>query len=101
MPLDKLDDERRSYKDISYEVTVYYDPAGPYSDDERLIVVERHTTAAPPVKPVYSTTPLNPTSILPWKDPGPVPKDQHVESACTEFESRIDEHLAKKQQARV
>ena len=99
MPLERLDDETRTYRGITYEIKVYYSPDNAYTGDERLVVVEPRTFE-PCVESVYASTPLDPTSILPWRDPEPISKDEHVEQAAQRFERRIDSHKDRGEKAR-
>jgi len=99
MPLERLDDEKQAYRGITYKITVYYDPTDAYSGDERLIVVEP-VSYKPKIETVRDGTPLNPSSILPWRDRDPLPKDEHVNRAVRRFESRIDSYKEKMEKAR-
>jgi len=88
MPLERLETRRGCHDGISYEIKIYYSPPNAYTDDERLVVVD--PTKYVPVESVYDSTPLNPTSMIPWKDPDPLAKDPHVERAVSTFENRVE-----------
>ena len=109
MRLERLDTEYRTHRDVDYKVTVYYSPASSATGEERHIVVEPNNkrpllvgttgTDYSAIETVRSSVPLNPTSIWPWKDPDPVPKDEHVASACGRFEDNIDNYLEHRDKA--
>lgn len=97
MPLERLSNQRGTYRDVDYRLTVYFSPDNAYSGDERLVVVEPRCYVDMRVKTVRDTTPLNPSvplSFLPWResDPDPLSKDQQVQRALRKFKARVDDY---------
>jgi len=100
MPLDRLETRRKEYRDVQYTVKVFYEPENAYtSGDQRLVIVETFGYE-PTIESVYLSYPLNPTSMWPWKNPDPVPKDEHVRQAINRFKVRVDESLSGREKAR-
>ena len=79
---------------------VYYEPETAYTNDDHRLVIVEPFGHQPSVQVVRLSYPLNPTSMWPWKDPDPVPKDEHVERAVNRFEAHVDEAVAAKEKAR-
>jgi len=104
MPLERLAERQGTYRDVDYELKVYYSPESAYSDDERLVIVETTCFEYATVESVHDSTPLNPTqsfSFLPWRDsnPDPLPKEDHIQRALARFKSRVDEYRELKEKA--
>jgi len=100
MPLEQLDSEYRWYRHIKYQIKVYYEHETVYTNDDHRLVIVEPFGYQPSIETVRLSYPLNPTSMWPWKDPDPVPKDEHVERAVNRFEARVDDSLTAKEKAR-
>ncbi|MDB9247431.1 hypothetical protein PN419_00220 [Halorubrum ezzemoulense] len=50
---------------------------------------------------VSDTERLNPSSILPWRDPEPMPKEQQVKSVKRRQETLIDRFVDRREKARA
>lgn len=99
MPLDQLERWKGSYENVKYTVKVYFSPESPASHNERLVVIERRWNETANVESVYDSTPLDVSSILPFRDPDPMGKDEQVARAMREFESRVDTYNKQRKRA--
>jgi len=90
VPLEQLEKHEDTYRGIRYTIRVYFSSERAYqSDGHRYIVVDTkhyHST----IEDVRSHEPLNPTSILPWRDPQPVSKETQIEQAESQFKANVD-----------
>jgi len=98
MSLERLETRRDDYAGVPYEVRVYYSPASAHTGEERYIVVGPQDYE-PTISTVDSSVELNPTSILPWNNPDPLPKDEHCEQVINQFKANVDKQQRMKQNA--
>mgnify|MGYP006306568981 CR=1 FL=1 len=95
---EQIDEGYGTYRGIGYVYTVYYVPATEYTPDQRRVVV-RPTLHTRPIDQVGQDESLEPSSILPWRNPDPVSKERHVNRAVSAFQGNIDRYYEAREKA--
>ena len=90
MGLKLLEKRTETYEDVTYVTKVYFAPETAYSDDDSRYIVVEPKFYEPTIDSVRSHEPLNPSSILPWKNPQPRSKEKQVVQTESQFKRNVD-----------